>query len=439
MVPSKQNHDVTKAFYEKYKEDPVRFDDLPGVTSNWNPMRLVSLYSMLGDNAQEEWTHERMAEKLGLERSTITRKVGSVDWKDFGSKLEQFCKMTHEEYVDQAAESYRLNALARESLKQRRNEVSRLAFMKHIQERLISAVTETPRTHLSPVRIRPKTTKHRTPEHMVLLLSDQHVGLEFSKAETGGLNQYNVETYLERVANLRQALVEIYRLHAELYPIPELHVFALGDCVQGTNMGGEWGPAYNSLDIHGQSLLAADTTCQLLETWSTFFQKINFLGVVGNHGRGGVEKNSDKVSANWDNVVYSIIKERMRQHKNVQIGYSQSWWGQTNVNGTEFLLVHGDHLKHNVNALHAEEQRMQSLVTMQGRPFNVLVSGHFHSHMEVETTNGRIILNGSFIGGDVYSMRQLKARAKPTQTIMGIHPEHGITWKYCLDLERKRD
>jgi hypothetical protein len=82
---------------------------------------------------------------------------------------------------------------------------------------------------------------------------------------------------------------------------------------------------------------------------------------------------------------------------------------------------------------------MQALLANKGGPFNVMVTGHFHSYYEIETTNGQIILNGSFIGGDVYSMETLALNSKPTQTVMGVHPKHGITWKYCLDLSSNRD
>jgi hypothetical protein len=51
---------------------------------------------------------------------------------------------------------------------------------------------------------------------------------------------------------------------------------------------------------------------------------------------------------------------------------------------------------------------------------------------------GRIMVNGSFVGGDMHSMQHLRSNSRPTQTIFGIHPDHGVTWHYPLDLDRTR-
>jgi hypothetical protein len=62
--------------------------------------------------------------------------------------------------------------------------------------------------------------------------------------------------------------------------------------------------------------------------------------------------------------------------------------------------------------------------------------GHYHSHVEIETPTGAIIVNGSFVGSDIYSLQRMRTGSRPTQTIMGVHPVHGLTWKYNIDLDR---
>lgn len=57
--------------------------------------------------------------------------------------------------------------------------------------------------------------------------------------------------------------------------------------------------------------------------------------------------------------------------------------------------------------------------------------------MELETSRGRIIVNGSFVGGDIYTLQQLKVHSRSTQTMFGVHPDNQITWKYNLDLDKE--
>ena len=430
--------DLVKKFNDAWQEDPLRFDALPGVNSSWPAHKVVTLYQML--KMKPKPTQEEIAATVKLERSTISRKSRSVNWDKFEAILARLCTMSPRECLEEAADDQRLEILAGQAIKQRKSDINNLAFMKHLEERILASTEPIEKSKLPPMVAR-KPKKERTPEHMVLLLSDSHVGQEFSFDDTGGLNEYNLDIYMRRIDNLRNGLRDIRNLHAELYPIPELHILALGDFVQGSNLGGKWGPAYNStMDISQQAQVAADTLSRVLSEWSTMFEKVTLTGVIGNHGRAGVSITSDKVSANWDNIVYALIESKMSRHKNVVIDRSNSWWRSKNINGTEFVMVHGDHVTGSINSLLREEQRIQSLISGKAsKPFQYLCLGHFHSHQEIETSRGGIFVNGSFVGGDVHSMHQLRLTSKPSQTIFGVHPIHGLTWKYNLDLEFHRD
>lgn len=432
---------LSKMFLRKYKDDPVRFDGLPGTTSFWTPSKLVQLYCLLGDLSVEPGQVNAVAaEKLRADKSTVTRKISSMDWDDFKRELEKLCSMSDQEFLDEKAEEYRLNVLAKNALKIRKNDITARAIEKDLEAKIIRNLDPKERIVLPPLKSR-KIRRNRTPEHMVLLLSDQHVGLDFSKEDTGGLGEYNLEIYKKWIGNLRVGVADIYRLHSELYPIPELHVLCLGDNIQGMNSVGAWNPGYISSDLPAdkQAAIASNMMGELLATWSGIFEKVNFVGLVGNHGRVGAIKETEKVRVNWDNIVYSFLARDMSKHHNVAVSSSGTWWARRNINGTEFAMIHGDNMKSSPNSIKSEEQRMQSLLYPNGGTFNVLVAGHFHSHYDIETTNGRVILNGAFVGGDIYSMKSLSTKSKPTQTVMGVHPEHGITWKYCLDLSANRN
>ena len=435
MSKSKGGCSVLNKFESVYKEDRYRFKSLPGITDTWTPEKLVSLFVMLQQSPRK--TQNEIAAILRVDRSCVSRKSNQVDWDFFSQKLENLCALSTEDIIVEEAEEQKNKTLIKLEDRERKKQIDRAALMSRILEKIEETATALPPVTLPRIK-RERNKEQGTPEAAVLLLSDLHVGEKFSKEETGGVNEYNLQIFLSRAARLKAAVVDICNLHQKMYEIPELHVFALGDMVQGHNLGGEWGPAYTEIDVTQQSQICADAISDMLKEWSRYFKKVEFTGVVGNHGRAGITKNSDKVSANWDNTVYAITQARLLNIPNVKVEYPLSWWSQKNVNGTEFLLVHGEHIKASLNNLRNEEQRLQSVITTSTKKhFNVMCIGHFHNHMELETSRGRIIVNGSFVGGDIYTLQQLKVHSRSTQTMFGVHPDNQITWKYNLDLDKE--
>lgn len=429
-------NEVIRTFQKRFVDNPFLFDDLPGVTQTWTPNKLVALYAMMNDATRP--TQERMSQVLGVERSTVTRKVSSVDWGAFRKSLEKMCSQDEGESMEDAVNETRMKMVERQLRRDHRKKLSSMSWARHIQDMMVRTVKTRPMVELPPFR---KSKPDATPEHAVLVLSDSHVGQAFSREETGGINEYGTETFIKRADNLRKGVVEIAcNLHSKMYPIPELHVMALGDIVQGTNLGGEWGPAYIAMDVITQTEQAAKTISELLSSWAQHFEKVHFHGIMGNHGRAGASKNSDKIAANFDNTVYGLVQGQMKDQKNVSVDFSKSWYKLVDVNGTRFMSIHGDSVRSmNVNSLRQEEQKLQSMVqAAHGHPFDVLLLGHFHTFVEVETARGSVIVNGSFVGGDIYSLHKLHMMSRPTQVFMGVHPERGVTWKYQLDMESPR-
>jgi transcriptional regulator with XRE-family HTH domain len=347
--------ELIKSFEIKYKEDDLRYNDLPGTNPSWTPEKLVRLYDFIDSGL----TQEEIADELGFERSTISRKLKAMDWDKFENKLQELYSQSITQYIKSSAVEYREKAEKREAFLFRKKEINNQAFYDNLETKMLECVSamEVPKLPKSNL-----LTPKGTPEHIVLMLSDLHVGLNFTDKETGKLNKYNLEVFRQRALNLKKAVIDIFSLHSKLYPIPELHIFGLGDMVQGTNLGGEWGPAYIDMDVYEQANIAGNTVADLISEWSNYFKKITFTGIVGNHGRGGKDKNSDKVAANWDNVSYIVLSSALRNHPNVEIIRSDAWWSRTNVNGSDFLMVHGDYLGSTATSLETESRKLQDML-----------------------------------------------------------------------------
>ena len=429
---------LISSFEEKYKEDRLRFQCLPGVTVNWRPEKLVPLLRYASDS---NVTQEQMASVLGVDRSAISRKTNSIDWVRFKTMLEKLCSMTREEALSYESEKYAEKTQARQETKERQKLITKQSFYRNLEAKILEA-TKAVRIRSDPIPFNPKTKAISTPEHVVLMLSDLHAGLDFSSEETGGINGYNRDILARRAKNLQYALGSIYAIHRKAYRLPFLHIFCLGDMVQGGNLNGEWGPAYNKEHVAEQANIAAGVVAEIIEFSLSLFERVEFIGVIGNHGRAGVSKNSDAVGANWDNVSYMILKSRFTGNKRVKIDFDgNTWWAAKQILGTEFVLIHGDNISGlgTLNALKNTNQKIHDIVAKQtGKTFNVLCLGHFHTFQETETTTGRILVNGSFVGADMHSLQHMQSGGKATQTIFGVHEQHGITWKYNIDLDAER-
>jgi hypothetical protein len=425
--------ELVATFKKRYEDDAVRFEDLPGLTSVWDPKRLVSLFAMLSVDPKPE--SDQISAIIRVPPKAVSRKASEMNWKKFEDKLKKLCLMDEAEYDKEAAETHRLRMLAKSAVKQRGAKIDRLAWRQQLVDEISAAVSPI----VPPTRFRINRKVSRSTEHMVLLLSDMHVGLDFSKADTGGLNEYNVDVFKRRAKNLQKGLIEIYGYQSGSVNLPELHVICLGDLVQGSNLGGNWGPAHTRENVIDQARIAEVAISEMVSTWSRVFDRLHFYGVVGNHGRAGATKNSDKPSVNFETLVYDNLKIRLERHRNVSVEGSDTWWGQKAINGLEFAWVHGDSMGGNLSSITRDDLKIQSvLLEKTKKPFNVLCLGHHHNHMMIQRPYGNLIVNGSFVGGDMYSMQELSTTSRSSQVLMGVNPK-GITFTYPLDLDRERE
>jgi len=427
---------LKKQFQAAYEEDPARFHNLPGRVASWTPKMLVELYDMMND--PQEIPQEEMAQYLNVNRSTVTRKINNMNWEEFEMALRAICRGKGDA-LNFSTESYKKDLMAKQALRERTKLIEDHTEARRFEDTIARLVPAMEKQKFPPLVFGKKKASTRTPEDMVLLLSDFHVGYQYTFEETGGLSEYNIEIFRRRMENLRKAVVEILMLHGETRPIENLHVFGLGDFVHGSQLAGQWGPAYTLEDVTTQSFQAANATAQVIDAWSNYFKKVEFTGVVGNHGRAGAYEGSDKISASWDRSCYILIQALLQGRKNIIVDCPRAWWSQKSVKGKSFLLIHGDNMRGGIEALLREGFKIQDLIRgVTPGPYDYLCLGHFHSCRTIETSTGEVLVNGSLLKGDMYSFHKLRVKSNASQMLMGVHPEHGVSWKYELNLDCPR-
>jgi hypothetical protein len=73
---------------------------------------------------------------------------------------------------------------------------------------------------------------------------------------------------------------------------------------------------------------------------------------------------------------------------------------------------------------------------MQYGGFNYAFSGHFHKrHFDEISSKLEYFMCGSLVSDDEWALKKLGISSNPSQWIMGVHPKHGITWRYPLTVD----
>lgn len=282
-----------------------------------------------------------------------------------------------------------------------------------------------------------KSSKPNTPEDACLVLSDVHIGEKFTLEETGGIGEYNMKKMNQYKNNLKVNVADIIKLHSNLYEIPTLHVFCLGDLVHGMNEAGEWSSTSIEIPIYDQWSEGCNMLADMIHYWLGVVKNINFYGVVGNHGRCS-EKGIEKHYVNWDLLCYKHLELLFRNNPRVKFNCPLSWYISTQIKNHRFFLIHGDELSSSGNPLQKVADCESKMVGILKQIPNYTIAGHFHNPGEMSTNNGKIIMNGSWPGGDVYSLRSLQKNQQPVQKLFGLHDNYGITWTYDMRLNANK-
>lgn len=302
------------------------------------------------------------------------------------------------------------------------------------QELLSKVVAEEigklPRVKLPPLRSGPGDE-----EEAVLIIGDWH---------TGRLTvSFNSQILSQRVQRLAEAIQEITRLHRRAYPINKLHVFCLGDMVQGEGL--RFQPLENFEFGYPSQVATFTRLCSdLLEAMLGLFAEVHLWTIPGNHGRASVPHGT---TSNWDNVAYDLIAGTMRN--NLRFVYhpmppiAEQDYQVAHVGNWGFLLNHGS----GVPILQSTPWYGITTRALRWKqsipePFDALILGHFHSVGDIIFNTIPILMNGTAVSDDPFPRRALGMESETKHWFFGVHPRQFITWRYLINLrkgERSRE
>lgn len=285
-----------------------------------------------------------------------------------------------------------------------------------------------------------KKDKTHTTEDCVLVLSDIHAGEIISAADTNFLNEYNFDIACDRLKLLVNKIQNLI-LHKLIgYNFRKLYILGLGDFISG--------------HIHEELVEGAEgnvvewtinlsfVLAQMIQDLLQVYPEIEFVGVVGNHGRLYKKPRFKSRYVNWDFLTYQFLS--MFCYNDIKSGRVKfdiptSFWTLKEINGWNWLIMHGDNIQGwngvpwygITRAIH----RLKELVATKNLKFNYAVMGHFHNRGLLDTMDGQLIVNGSVIGGNEYSIGKMFTTGRPNQHFCGVHIKEGISWEFKLNLD----
>jgi len=382
---------------------------------------ILNLYEKYKDFGRGKWI--QMAKELNIDnpekvRSIIKyyRKKGVIPEENNSVNIENFKSVVEERIIPEENNSIDIENF------------------KSVVEEVI-----TTKKYISPTYKKP--FKGKIKENAVLLLSDIHCGKinKFLDIETGKVEEtYNEQIMIQKFNKLIESIYSIIKLLSYSYDIKKLYIFGLGDFVDN-NLIFKGQRFFIEYGVGKQVLTLVKVLADFIEELLSLFEEIEFVGVIGNHGRLTERKEASPVENSFDYLTYKILETYFRQEKRVKFDIPKTWFYVKSIENHKFLLHHGDCIYSWMGIPYYGITR-QSKARQIEIPHNIECIGHFHQRMEIPVSSRSFCLvNGSFIDKDDFAWRKYGVLSKAEQYFFGVSKKRSRTWSFSLDLKENKN
>ena len=252
---------------------------------------------------------------------------------------------------------------------------------------------------------------------------------------------YNSNVTADRIELYTEKLIEITEIQRKHHPVNNLHVWLLGDIVEGEEIFP--GQAhlidsglYRQVGINGPEILV-----KFLKTALENFEHIHVTGVIGNHGAiGGRARKQHDPESNMDRLLYQIVRlifaDEPRITFNIPDGKGERhWYAVDSIGNHSSLLIHGDQLP-SPNAFHGYYKKIMGWKDGAiPEHFDDVFMGHYHQSFKMTIGSATLRISGSPESYNTYAQEFFSSMSRPSQQLMYIHPENGITCEYTIWLD----
>lgn len=268
----------------------------------------------------------------------------------------------------------------------------------------------------------------RDAQSLVLALGDFHYGADIHVEGLYGemINEYNHEVFEQRMEELLAQTIAILRREM----IGDVEVLLVGDLIDGMLrqsqlMRLEYGIVESTMRL---SEYLARWLVRLSE-----YAEVKVYASTGNHSeiRPLKSKNREFEEENLEKIILWYLDARLRNYEKIYIDADCKRYTLTEVQGYNFLLLHGDGEK-------SIDQIAKDAVNLYGESINFFVCGHKHKEQEypmgmTNDGNSVIIRTPSLCGVDRYAQSRGYG-GKPGAIAMVIERGYGRRCIYPIQL-----
>jgi len=252
---------------------------------------------------------------------------------------------------------------------------------------------------------------------------------------------YNSSVTAERIELYTEKLLEITEIQRKHHPVNDLHVWMLGDIVEGEEIFP--GQAhlidsglYRQVGVNGPEILT-----KFLRTALENFEHVHVTGVIGNHGAvGGRGRKQHDPETNMDRLLYQILRlifvNEPRITFNIPDGKGERhWYAVDTIGSYSSLLIHGDQLP-SPNAFHGYYKKIMGWKDGAiPEHFDDVFMGHYHQSFKMTIGSVTLRISGSPESYNTYAQEFFSSMSRPSQQLMYVHPENGLTCEYSIWLD----
>lgn len=271
------------------------------------------------------------------------------------------------------------------------------------------------------------------PEVAVAIFADWQLGKLTPDYDSNVLAQ-RIELYTEKMLKI----VEMQRAD---HPVDTLHVWLLGDIVEGEEIfPGQShlldSGLYRQVGINGPEVLS-----KFFVTALRNFNKVNVTGIIGNHGSvGGRNRKMYDPESNMDRLLYKIVslifKNEPRITFNIPDGRGERhWYAVDRIGSYGSLLIHGDQMPspNTVTAYYRKVMGWKDGAIPE--EFDDVFMGHYHQQAKMTIGTSTLRISGSPESTNTYAQEYFNSMSRPSQHLMFVHPNNGVTSEYSIWLD----
>lgn len=261
-----------------------------------------------------------------------------------------------------------------------------------------------------------------------LLLSDWHYDEVVNSKQVQGINEFDPEIAEARINRTFATTIDLLMNH-NTNPNYEGIVCALGGDMLSGLIHEELAET-NTTTITNAIFKLAPLMVDGITALQQTFGKVFVPCVAGNHGRIYQKKRAKNNQVeSYEYMLYHVLMDRLKHIPGIKFNISESADCQWQVYHKRYLLTHGDqfHGGQGIGGVYMPIQRgfvkKQSRQTSAGKPFDIMLLGHFHQYIHGE----QWILNGSLKGYDEFAYQHQFPAEEPIQACWITHPELDVT------------